>query len=206
MPFPSKHLQDAEEVYLDVRPHWIRLFGPFLVGAVLLGGVIAAFVSWSSAPRWFGAMLACVLFLTVVFVMVRFVRWRSTNLVVTSYRVIYRTGVMHRVGREIPVDRVQDVTYEQRFLERLIGVGSLTIESAGDRGSDVIPDVAHPAVVQGIVNRARRAPKDRGVSGEDAQPPGAIAAQLATLEDLHRRGILTDAEFREKRAEYLDRL
>jgi uncharacterized membrane protein YdbT with pleckstrin-like domain len=204
MPIPAKHLEDDEEVFLDVRPHWIRLLGPAMMGVFFLGAVIAGFVVWSSAPRWFGVLLACVLVVVFLFDMARFVRWRTTNLVVTSYRIIYRTGVMHRVGREIPIDRVQDVTFEQHLFERLIGVGILTIESAGDHGSDTIPDVAHPAAVQGIMNRARRTPGSREPHVAASSQRVGVASELAALDDLRQRGILTETEFQQKKAELLD--
>ena len=61
-----------------------------------------------------------------------------------------------RVGREIAIERVQDVTYHQRILERIFGAGSLVIESGGDRGAEPpLPDIRHPGTAcRRLINEA----------------------------------------------------
>jgi uncharacterized membrane protein YdbT with pleckstrin-like domain len=197
-------LNDNEQVLLDLRPHWIRLAYPALVLLVVIAGNIAGLALWSNAPREFGYALGAVVVLTICYVAAKFIAWRSTNLVLTTSRIVYREGVVHRVGREIPLDRVQDATYHQRLIERIFGAGSLVVESGGDRSAEPFPDIRDPENVQRHLNQAiddlRRAPVL--VQNE----PHPVIGQIEELAQLHRRGVITDSEFEEKKAELLGRM
>jgi uncharacterized membrane protein YdbT with pleckstrin-like domain len=206
MPFPHKLLHEDEEVLLDVRPHWWRLAGPFALAVVVLGGCIAAFVLWSSAPGWFGFVLLAAVVLVALYLFGRVISWRATGLAVTSSRVIYRQGVLHRVGREIPIDSVQDVTYRQHLLERMVGAGRLTVESAGERGEEPFADVRHPEEVQSAINRAIEESRQRNALLASGQPAMSVPEQIERLDELRRRGVVTDDEFEQKKAELLGRM
>jgi uncharacterized membrane protein YdbT with pleckstrin-like domain len=205
VPYPRRLLHDDEQVVLDMRPHPIRLFRPVAMTVVIGGGIGAAFFGWRSAPSWFGLVLGVVGFVTLVYLLAKVASWRATVLVLTSSRVIYRSGIVRRIGREIPIDRVQDVTYIQRLGERIVGAGSLIVESAGDRGTEPFPDIRRPEQVQSAINRAVDAAK-RGEQGRPDDAPVGVGSQIEELADLHRQGVLTDAEFAEKKRELLDRL
>jgi uncharacterized membrane protein YdbT with pleckstrin-like domain len=204
VPYPPKLLNANERVLLDLRPHWIRLVFPTTVLLVVIAGNIAGLVLWSNAPSAFGYALAALVFITLCYAVGQFIAWRTTNLVLTSSRVVYREGVVHRIGREIPLDRVQDATYHQKLLERLVGAGSLVVESGGDRGAEPFPDIRDPENVQRQLNQAiddlRRAPL---VVPTEQNP---VIGQIEELAELHRRGVITDTEFGEKKAELLGRL
>jgi hypothetical protein len=156
--------------------------------------------------------------------------------VLTTDRIISRRGFLHKEGTEIPLERINTVFFHQRILERMVGAGDLTIESAGERGSETFSDVRRPSVVQKEIyvqmeeneNRMRRpyvppqgeiapgaAPgQDRTLAQGYEQAPTQpvqqggvdIAAQIDKLADLHARGVLTDEEFASKKADLLDRM
>ncbi|MGA3351750.1 MAG: PH domain-containing protein [Acidimicrobiales bacterium] len=153
MSFPTKLLAPGEEVYLDSLPNWSLLFWPSVLTLLIIGGCVAVAVMWSSAPTYMAwVLLGCGL-AALVYLGLRYVAWRTTSFVVTSQRIVYRTGVLRRTGREIPIGRVQDVTYHQTVVERLVRAGSLTVESAGRHGQDPFPDISRPAEVQSLINR-----------------------------------------------------
>jgi len=60
------------------------------------------------------------------------VRWRATHFVVTSRRVLVREGVLSRHGIDIPMSRINSVQFRHTALERVLGCGTLIIESASD--------------------------------------------------------------------------
>src|SRR5262245_28126756 len=60
----------------------------------------------------------------------RVLRWATTHFVLTTDRLIFRSGVVAKFGREIPLERINDVTFSQSLFERLVGVGDLLLESA----------------------------------------------------------------------------
>jgi uncharacterized membrane protein YdbT with pleckstrin-like domain len=202
--FPRRLVHEDEEVLLDAHPHWWQLVGPALGTVVVVGGCTAIFLTWPGAPRWsrwallgVGAVAAC-WFLT------RLARWRATDLVVTTMRVIYRQGVVSRSSREIPLSSVQDVSFVQSLGGRMIGKGQLSVQSAAVPGEEPIRDVRRPAVVQGLINRvteeSRREPAD--VPGPERL---SVPEELERLAALYRRGVITEREFARLRADIVAR-
>ena len=82
-----------------------------------------------------------------------FIFWLTTRYVVTDRRVMMRHGVLSRTGRDVPLTRVNDVSFSRTPVERLFGSGTLVIESAGDRGQVVLRDVPHVEAVQRDIYR-----------------------------------------------------
>ena len=147
MGYPTKLLADGEQVVLDLHPHWKRLVVPVLVLLVLLGltGFLLAQVD-DGTGRLVIVVVAVVL--AIVFVLVPVLRWRTTLFVVTTRRVVVRTGVLSRQGRDVPLSRINDVTFSHDLLERMLGCGTLVVESAGERGQVTLSEVPHVESVQ----------------------------------------------------------
>jgi membrane protein YdbS with pleckstrin-like domain len=153
MAFSRKLLAPGEEVVLEAHPNWSILVPRVGLFLVIVAGCLSIVAEWAHAPLWVGWVLLGVAAVFLLGLLAKIVVWRSTTLVLTTVRVVYRTGALRRLGREIPLDRVQNVTYRQSLVERLVGAGSLTIESAGTHGDEPFPDIRHPALVQSLINR-----------------------------------------------------
>src|SRR5690606_21326133 len=74
----------------------------------------------------------------------RFAVWYATYFVLTSDRIMYRAGVVHRESREIPLDHVNTVSTSQTLFERLLRIGDVEIESASTDGAQVFEDIRRP--------------------------------------------------------------
>ena len=209
MAFPSKLLNDNEEVVLDLRPHWIYMVQPVLaiVGAIILGIVILDLdISFTKIPAAV-VVLGCLAWFGI-----RYLRWSSTNFVVTTDRVIHRVGVISKHGVEIPLDRINTVFFHQSVFERLIGAGDLGIESAGEKGSETFEDVRKPAIVQNEIYRQMEANSNRiyggGRHAAPTQPDAghSIPEQIEKLDELRRKGVISEQEFAAKKADLLNRM
>jgi membrane protein YdbS with pleckstrin-like domain len=206
MPIPARLLNEGEEVAVDVRPHWWYLAGPVLVlGLVIVGAISAAALN---TPSWVDWVAIAALAVAAAWLLGRYIRWVSTSLVVTNCRLISRSGVFVRNGREIPLAALTDISYHQSLLERLIGAGDVLLESAGREGREVFPDLPRPARIQQVIAAQldllrRGAPVSAGSPGTDTWP---ITAQIEELDALRRRGLISDAEFEAKKTQLLDRL
>jgi uncharacterized membrane protein YdbT with pleckstrin-like domain len=206
--FPPDLLNDAEEVVLDLRPHWAKLFFPvvFVVLAIAATGASLAF----DVARAVSFALLAVLVVAVVFLLARYIRWTTTNFVVTTQRLIHREGVISKNGIEIPLDRVQTIRFHQSIFERLIGAGDLLIESAGETGQNTFTDIRRPNVVQNVIyreieaNENRRSDRSAGVRGGSAGPAGlSVPEQLEKLHQLLQQGALSPAEYEAQKARLL---
>ncbi len=59
----------------------------------------------------------------------------------TSSGIIIESGFLGRTRKTIPIQNIQDVSYEQNIFERFIGVGDVVVESAGEKGSIHLIDI-----------------------------------------------------------------
>ena len=182
MAFPQRLLAEDEQVVLDMHPHWKRLLLPALLIPVVVG--VATYLlflvpagSARTPLRW--GIVAIAVIVLARFSVWPFVGWQTTNYVLTTRRVVIRRGVFARSGRDIPLTRVNDVSFEHSLLDRLLRCGTLTIESAGERGQVVLPEVPDVELVQREVYRcveaeSRRlggAPEHEGRSGQRDDEP-----------------------------------
>jgi uncharacterized membrane protein YdbT with pleckstrin-like domain len=212
VPFPSKLLNDNEQVILDLRPHWWYMAKST---AALLASIIVGILVWEQdLPEAVNLFIAAVIVFCLGWFGVRYLKWVSTNFVVTTDRVVHRFGVLSKHGVEIPLERINTVFFHQSFFERVLGQGDLGIESAGERGTETFENVRKPALVQNEIYRQMEANATRihGARSYQAAPtqPGpdasSIPAQLSQLDDLRKRGVITEAEFAAKKAELLNRM
>ncbi|HET6214464.1 MAG TPA: PH domain-containing protein, partial [Micromonosporaceae bacterium] len=96
-----------------------------------------------------------------------FIVWRSTHYVFTNERVLLQYGVFSRDRRDIPLARVNDHSMSQRFIERLLGCGTLTIESAGERGQSVLTEIPGVEKVQTTLYELVEADRDKHTISDD---------------------------------------
>lgn len=203
MAFPPKLLNEGEHVILDLHPHWWFLVAPVTAVVVALLATIVADVATSLT--WLKLILVAVLLLAVLWLLLRYVRWVTTSLVLTNHRLVHRSGIVAKRGREIPLDHINDISYRQRFFERLIGAGDVVIESAGAHSEEVFEDLPKPSRIQNEIYRQIEAGKARA-SDRPAPRELSIPEQIEKLDELRQHGVLTQAEFDAKKAQLLDRM
>ena len=155
MPYPAKLLNPDESVALDLNPHWwyfAESASSFTVSGILW---LFVFGKYQDDPKPFLTYPIGVIALgTLVWVIVRYLKWRTTYFVITSDRLIYRHGVIGKAGIEIPLERVNNVNFKQGIFERMIGAGDLLIESGGEDGMEVFDNIRDPEQVQSFIQRA----------------------------------------------------
>jgi uncharacterized membrane protein YdbT with pleckstrin-like domain len=180
VPYPDKVLTDGEEVVAALHPHALTVFWPIvrlllIIGAVSFG---MAMIPVGSDQGVFRLALLCVSVVLVLLTVVGpLMRWRTTHYVITSHRLLYRTGVLTRSGRDIALSRITDVSFSQTLWERVIRSGTLRITSAGE-GATVLSRVPGSERVQTLLNHMieedadRRAQESAGYLAEEYRRGG----------------------------------
>ena len=216
MSFPKSLLAEHEKVIFDLKPHWIALMGPTLWSLILL--VAAIFLSISpvyndnGAYDWWELVISGALLLAWFALSIEpAVQWYFTMFVLTSDRLITRTGVIAKHSKEIPLERINDVAFSQSVLERFLGAGDLMVESAGERGQTRITNVRKPEDVQLMIYKESEKNSDRMMTpraavNQTAPPTQSIPEQIEALARLRKDGALTEEEFQAKKTQLLDRL
>ena len=218
--FPRDLLAAHERVVFDLKPHWVAVV-PSVLWTLLLIAIVGVGSDLARDNIEDEALVVNLLrglavVAWVVLGLVPFLKWHFTNFVLTTDRLITREGIIAKHSKEIPLERINDVAFNQSIIERMLGAGDLMIESAGERGQTRIANVRKPEGVQLQIyketeenNNRMMAPRaqasDPGASG----PPKAeqsAAEQIEVLARLHKQGALSDLEFESKKAELLRRM
>ncbi|HET7397166.1 MAG TPA: PH domain-containing protein [Intrasporangium sp.] len=191
MGFPENVLAEGERVEQDIHPHWMTVLVPTFVGVLLVAGaVVAAWITPDdeTGNRFQWVLVAVLVLLSVPFVIVPYLRWRTTHYVITTHRVMVRRGILGKSGKDVTLSKITDVSFEQSLLDRIINAGSLRIESAGDSPDELLRNIPHSNHVQQVINRlvdqdderrrmvtqARQA-RRRGADGASAAGPDGAA-------------------------------
>ena len=192
---------------LDLRPHPIALAGPAVVTILDLGVGIYAISSVSSAT-WRLVFVAIMALILIAYPLPRLVHWLTSHFVLTSERVIHRSGFVAKSSVEIPLEKINDVRFHQGIFGRMVGAGDLSIRSASEDGPTTFEDVRHPEEVQKKIyersegGAARSTGTTQGRSNADRPGPSSTT-ELERLADLRARGVLTEEEFQAQKAKIL---
>jgi membrane protein YdbS with pleckstrin-like domain len=271
MALPRKFLNDDEELLAELKPHWIFLFGPLFTSIGVWAVIILILIVWSNPPGWFNYPVVIFAIVPGLWLLGRYVRWRSYDVALTSTRILVRQGIFGRDTVQLRLQRITEVNIRQDLVERVLGTGSLIVNVQGEDDSMTLEYMRKPAVVQRVINSqineivggGRREPipedmqprdhshrfrhdddrydddddshnhdtppfgvsattsstpspssrSDPGSSAADnprVPPPGAVPFELRDrlieLDDLRRRGILSEEEFAAKKSELLNRI
>lgn len=203
MAYPRRLLDDQESVTVDLHPHWWFLAAPVsaLVLAIAAAVVTLVFTDAGTTARTTASWASLVaLAVTSIWLVIRYSKWLTTHFVITSRRIIFRTGLLTKRGVEVPLDRVNTVHFSQGLLERLVGAGDLLIESGGESGQQHFTDISQPDRVQRVIHAEMDARRAR--LGADTVVVD-VAGQLEKLESMLLRGTLTPDEFERQKQRLL---
>jgi len=198
MAYPQRLLSDGESIEAEFRPHWSGLLREGLI--VVIGIAIGVVLVILAAPSWTFAALPLLVFVLIVR---GAIKWFTTLHVITDERVIYRAGFIAKRGKEIPLEVINDIAFNQTIFEKLFGTGDLMIESAGTHGQTRYRDIPKPEEIQSLLYRVRESRMLHIKGGLGGAPEESTASQLDRLSRLHDEGKLTDEEFDQEKKKLL---
>lgn len=152
----DRSLIEDEHLVLRLHPHWKTLVRPIAVAVVVIAVALVAEVlipSGSASNIGRLAVAAVAILFLMIWLIVPVLRWRTTVYELTSRRLRMRDGILTRHGRDIPLARINDVSFSKGLLDRLLGSGRLTVESAGEHGQIVLTDIPRVEDTQGTLYR-----------------------------------------------------
>jgi len=150
----DRSLTEGEEFVLQLHPHWKTLLRPFFILIVTLAAALALLIllpAKADPPVVRIIIGAIALLLSIVFFAVPIARWRTTSYELTTRRLRLRSGIVSRSGRDFPLIRISDVSFQHGLIDRLLGCGQLIVESAGEHGQLVLNEIPHVQRVQSVL-------------------------------------------------------
>ncbi|MHB8894506.1 MAG: PH domain-containing protein [Candidatus Geothermincolia bacterium] len=230
MKYPDSMLSSDESVIFDVHHHPVVLVKPIAFFDVFLAAWLAVLFSWGDRPGWFIYAGLFILLALALYLAWKVQVWTHTNLVLTNQRLIYQTGVFARHSREVPLPKINDVSFFKMVLGRLLGMGDLVVETASESGPFAFFSVPAPERLKmqilEQIKETHAGPGEVSIQKEVAiaverhqptseilplppeRPPlySEIVDQIERLDGMRERGVLTAEEFQQAKDALLGRL
>jgi uncharacterized membrane protein YdbT with pleckstrin-like domain len=217
-------LMPGEDMILYSNPHWWYFWKDAVAGLIFLGLLVLLVMAddgWLNDGLLWLTVIAFLVFM--VMTLYAFVQWRTTKFAITSERVAYQSGIIRRRGVSIPLNRINNVNFNQTMIARMLNNGVVIIESAGETGDSVFENIPDPEKVRALifkqveVDEQRDSDRDAAALAkalrDQAPPPPPAAAgtpsvpdRLKQLDDLRAQGLVTDEEYASKRQAIIEDL
>jgi uncharacterized membrane protein YdbT with pleckstrin-like domain len=148
---------------VTIRPSMKTVWAAYTLAIiVIIAGIWAYFQYADDKPRWLLAIPFIVLLPPVKMHLTR----RLVSLRFQDDHLILETGFLSRTRRTVDTAKIQDVTVKQTLGQRLLGVGDLFLESAGESGRMSIANLDRPRdIADAIINSSKRTPDARSRGG-----------------------------------------
>ncbi|MDX9991954.1 MAG: PH domain-containing protein [Anaerolineales bacterium] len=197
-------LGQSEHILLITRQHWFVLsstiFAEIVVaGAVIVFGTVAtvnfplAAFSYALVLIPLGSMLHDIL------------GWYNRQYIVTNRRVIQINGVINKNVVDSSLEKVNDVKMTQSFFGRMFDYGDIEIMTASELGVNLFKRIGDPVKFKTAMLNAKEKMGFDEV-GERPRRAENIPALIAELDGLRQRGIVTEAEFQQKKQDLLAKM
>ncbi|MBS1935729.1 MAG: PH domain-containing protein [Bacteroidetes bacterium] len=198
-------LQKGEKILLVTYSSWISLIVPVLV--VLIGFLLSYFIGFINHYGWTAALAGLLYFI------IKYYSWKAYIWVVTNYRVIDENGLLQHYAKESPLDKINNVSYDQGVWGRIFNYGHVEIQTAAQVGATDYYNVHHPKRLKDTITQAQA---DLSINKNQAQAsqlasainihssPTNVAAELEKLFELKQKGILSEEEYNKAKNKLLN--
>jgi len=200
-------LKKEEKILLITRQHWIKLVLPFFVWLL-----IASLSIWLLETT--GLIVTLI---AALYPMLEWLSWKNNLWCVTNLRVVDESGFFSRYSKESPLDKINNVEYDQSILGRLFGYGNVDIQTAAEMGETTYELIHHPKLLKDTITHAQEEYKKTAIKNQATQLAQAIAATSASAppsqqmiaDELHKlyelllKGAITQQEYVEQKAKLL---
>lgn len=116
--------------------------------AVIAGGI--AGIVMAPDGNWRMAAVAT-MFVGIIALFIWYVNCKTTQLAIGPRDVSLRHGILSRSTIEIQLDRIRSVNVHQTLMQRLFGVGSVAIFTAGDTPEIAVSGLPEPARLRDLL-------------------------------------------------------
>ena len=192
-------LKQDEKKLLIIRQHWIKLVLPFLVW--LIAAVLLILFAGTT-----GLIITLV---TALYPMYEYLNWKNNLWCITNLRVVDESGFFSRYSKESPLDKINNVEYDQTLWGRIFGYGNVDIQTAAELGETTYHLIHHPKLLKDTITHAQEEYKKTQISKQATQLAEAIAKSTAAIKpsqqmiadelqklfNLYQQGALTQEEY-----------
>jgi hypothetical protein len=199
-------LGDNERIVLVTRQHAFVLFRAILLEIVVtLGVVIGIAWSYNRYPNTYTLVASLLVFIPVLSMVRDIIDWKDREYIVTNRRVIQIFGIFNKNVIDSSLEKVNDVKMTQSFFGRLFDYGDIEIMTASEQGINLFKRIGDPVKFKtSMLNAKEKVNFDE--TGSQVPLKGNVPALIAELDELRKKGIVTEVEFQTKKRELLAKM
>ncbi len=193
-------LKPTEKILVIIRQHWLKLLLPFFVW-VLVTVLLLLFYP--------GSISFIIILLLALYPMYEYLNWKNNLWCVTNLRVVDESGFFSRYSKESPLDKINNVEYDQSIWGRILGFGNVDIQTAAELGETTYELIHHPKLLKDTITHAQEEYKKIQIAHQATQLAEAIAKttaaaqpsqqmiadELQKLFALYQQGAITQEEY-----------
>jgi len=209
-----------EKIVLTTRQHWITIIGALLVNGflillLLVIGLVLLFIPILGPFSWIPLAVAAVVSLIPLGrLLADWLHWWNDVYVVTNRRIIQTQGIINKHTIDSSLEKINDVVLSQSFLGRMLGYGDLEILTGSEIGVNLLKRISDPIRFKTEMLNQKEAlgevdafeSKAQRTLAAAAPSAGDIPELIAELDELRKKGLISEAEFQEKRSKLLARI
>jgi uncharacterized membrane protein YdbT with pleckstrin-like domain len=140
-------LKPNEKLILVLNRHWVVLLKPAFFFLLF---VIATFVAFGYSPKA-GNYLLLITIIPFLFLFWKILVRHFDVWAVTNFRVIDEFGVLSRNSKESPLDKINNISFNQSLMGRIFGYGSVEIQTAAEMGATTYHLITSPKLLKDTV-------------------------------------------------------
>jgi uncharacterized membrane protein YdbT with pleckstrin-like domain len=211
-----------EQIVLTTRQHWVTIIGALLVNGFLvllllgIGIAVSVLAAVFLGPlAWVPIAVMGVLCLVPLWRLISdWLHWWNDTYVVTNRRIIQAQGIINKHVIDSSLEKINDVVLTQSALGRMLGYGDLEILTGSEIGVNLLKRIADPVRFktemlnqkEGMGEMDAFESKAKRTLAAAAPKAGDVPELIAELDELRKKGLITDAEFQEKKAKLLSQI
>jgi len=216
MGYVEQLLSKDETILQRSRQHWVALLASaltngFIIIIALVLRILIGNVLLLAMPDLVANALTVISIAVALFGVVRFgwdvLQWSAEEYLITNRRVMQTEGIINKRTSDSSLEKVNDVILVQSFFGRILGYGNLEIVTGSDVGVNNLRRLHDPISFKTAMLDAKAALDGYGrAPASDAASDADVPKLIAELDELRKKGLISDAEFNEKKAKLLSQL
>ena len=167
-------LRKDEKILFETHKHWYVLIIPLLFSLFLISLSFYLYTKLSPLYWWYFTIP----FIAVLYFVFKYYSWKFDLWVVTNYRVIDEFGVFSINSKESPIDKINNVSYQQSLLGRIMGFGDVQIQTAAEMGETSYTNISRPQQLKEALSNAQELYKDYQMSKQAFKLADAVDGEI----------------------------
>ena len=167
-------LRKDEQIIFETHKHWYVLVLPLLFSLFLISLSFYLYTKLSPLYWWYFTIP----FIAVLYFVFKYYSWKFDLWEVTNYRVIDEFGVFSINSKESPIDKINNVSYQQSLLGRIMGFGDVQIQTAAEMGETSYTNISRQQQLKEALSNAQELYKDYQMNKQAFKLADAVDGEI----------------------------